>query len=275
MSAQVLNLRPLNSGGNADLYIGQRSDNGEQVVVKYLRDHNLPHARKAFFREVRILAQGRRGLVPLLSQDMNAERPYYVMPYLKGGSLTPHAGRLVANQLHAIATEVGLSVADLHAHGVAHGDVKPDNVLIADDGHLRVADPLGNGVGCTVLFSQHHGGTPGYWAPEVRAGGAISFPGDVYSYGATLYELLTGRRPQDGQRLDPTSESYLDAPMIMGIITACCQSSPSARPSMQEVLRMLRGERWATIQAARMQRQGLLATVCVIGLVCAGLRLAK
>jgi serine/threonine protein kinase len=176
MSAQVLDLRPLNSGGNADVYIGRRSDNGEQVVVKYLRDHNLPHARKAFLREVRILAQGRRGLVPLLSQDMNAERPYYVMPYLKGGSLTRHAGRLAANQLHAVATEVGLAVADLHAHGVAHGDIKPDNILIADDGHLRVADPLGNGIGCTVLFSQHHGGTPGYWAPEVRTGGANFFP---------------------------------------------------------------------------------------------------
>jgi serine/threonine protein kinase len=275
MSAHVLNLRPLNSGGNGDVYIGERSDNGECVVVKYLRDHHLPHARKAFLREVRILAQGRRGLVPLLSQDVIGKRPYYVMPYMKGGSLTRHAGRLTLAQLHSIATEVGLSLLDLHVHGVAHGDIKPDNVLISDDGHLRVADPLGNGLGCTVLFSQHHGGTPGYWAPEVQAGGAISFPGDVYSYGATLFELLTGSRPQDGQHLDPTLGNNGNAPKITEIIMACCQSDPRKRPSMQEVLRILRGEEWTAIQTERMQRQGLLAAVCVIGLVCVGLRLAK
>jgi serine/threonine protein kinase len=206
---------------------------------------------------------------------MNAERPYYVMPYLKGGSLTRHAGRLAEAQLQAVATEVGLSLADLHAHGVAHGDIKPDNVLISDDGHLRVADPLGNGMGCTVLFSQHHGGTPGYWAPEVHAGGAISFPGDVYSYGATLFHLVTGCRPQDGQQLDRTMGSNVGAPKIMEIIMACCQSDPTTRPTMPEVLRILRGEHWTAIQAERIQRQGFLAVVCLIGLLFVGVRLAK
>jgi serine/threonine protein kinase len=203
--------------------------------------------------------------MPLLFADMKAERPYYVMPYLMGGSLTRYAGRLTDNQLHTIATEVALALAGLHAAYVAHGDVKPDNVLVSQDGRLQVSDPLGNGVGCTVLFSEHHGGTPGYWAPEVRAGGPISYAGDVYSFGATLYELLTGRRPRDGQRLDPSSEGYVNAPKIRQIITACCQSDPHARPSMQEVLRMLRGEQWADIQASRKQRQELVSAACVIG----------
>ena len=94
-----------------------------------------------------------------------------------------------------------VTLANLHAGYDVHGDVKPDNVLVTQEGRLQVADPLGNGSVFTMLFFENHGGTPGYWAPEVRAGGPISYAGDVHSYGATLYELLTGRRPRDGQRL--------------------------------------------------------------------------
>ena len=266
MSWRIVNLRPLHSGGNGDVFIGQRTDNGDQVVVKYLREHRMMYARKAFAREARFLARGFRGLIPLLSWDMNAERPYYVMPYLNGGPLSQYAGRLRADQIQAVAIELARTLSNLHAAYEVHGDFKPDNVLLKPDGQLKVADPLGNGTIFTVLFSQNHGGTPGYWAPEVGAGGSISYPGDVYSYGATLYELVTGQRPRDGQRLDPGAEGYHRAPKIWEIIAACCQIDPGARPTMQEVLRMLRGERWASILATRLQREEL-AAACVIGCI--------
>lgn len=274
MSAQIVDMRPLRMGGNGDLFLGRRGDNGEFVVVKYLRDHHLSHVRRAFAREVRILRRRFRGLVPVLFADPDGPRPYYVMPYLPGGSVAAHAGRLSAGQLQTVATEVATALADLHAQWIAHGDVKPDNILLSADGHLSVADPLGNGLGCTMLFSENHGGTPGYWAPEVAAGGEISRPGDVYSYGATLYHLSTGARPRDGQRLDPPP-GYESAPKIWEIIAACCQANPSGRPSMREVLRMLRGERWVDIETERRQRHGLVTAACVVGglfLVTAALR---
>jgi eukaryotic-like serine/threonine-protein kinase len=267
MSFRFVILNALPPGGNGDLFIGQRTDNGEYVVAKFLREHHLPHARRAFEREVRILASKPMGLVPVLGWNIDTERPYYVMPYFTGGSLTRYAGNLTDTQLHVVATELALKLASLHAGWCAHGDVKPDNILVDQEGQLRLADPLGNGLGCTGLFSQNNtGGTPGYCAPEVRAGGPISNAGDAYSYGATLYELLTGRRPQDGQRLHPTLEGYRNVPRIREVIEACCQFDSNARPTMQEVLRVLRGERWAGIQAARKQRQQLVA-VCVIGIV--------
>jgi hypothetical protein len=80
-----------------------------------------------------------------------------------------------------------------------------------------------------------------------------------------MYHLLTGQRPQDGYQLDAASEGYVNAPIIQGIIAAYCQYDPHARPTMEEVLRMLRGEVWADVQAGRRQRQGL-AAACVIGL---------
>jgi serine/threonine-protein kinase len=161
------------------LFIGQRDDNGSNVVVKYLREYRVDHARRAFKREVRILQRKLRGVVPLLFANADADRPYYVMPYLGGGTLTQYAGRLNDHQLQIIAVELAGILANLHAALEAHGDVKPDNVLVTHDGRLQVADPLGNGTVFTMLFSENHGGTPGYWAPEVRVGGSISRAGDV------------------------------------------------------------------------------------------------
>lgn len=266
MSCEIVIIRALRSGGNGDLFIGQRSDTREYVVVKYLREWRLAHARRAFAREVRVLERKLGGLMPLLFANTRTERPYYVMPYLSGGALSQYAGRLTDGQLHNIAAELARTLANLHAAYDVHGDIKPDNVLATQDGRLQVADPLGNGTIFTVLFSQNHGGTPGYWAPEIRAGGSISRAGDVYSYGATLYELLTGRRPRDGQRLDPSSEDCVRAPEIRQIIAACCQTDPDARPCMQEVLRMLKGETWADLQAARKRRLDLMAA-CVIAVL--------
>jgi serine/threonine protein kinase len=265
MSYQVLLLRPLASGGNADVQLGQRSDTGARVVVKFLREWNLDHARKAFEREVRIVGQNLPGMVPILFADVQTQRPYYVMPYLTGGSVTKHAGRFSEQQLLAVAADAARSLAVLHERRIAHGDCKPDNILITDQGRLQLADPLGNGIGCTVLFSQNHGGTPGYWAPEVCGGRPISQAGDVYSYGATLYHLLTGLKPKDEQRLDQLVRGYSAHPTIIEIIAACCQPTPCLRPTMREVLRMCSGVRWADIQIERQQQRVTVA--CTVGLL--------
>ncbi len=264
MSYQLICLGPLRSGGNADLQIGRRSDTGEQVVVKFLREFHLLHARKGFAREVRILSQNLPGMMRILFADTEAERPYYVMPFLSGGSLAQYAGRLSDEQLLAVALEVGRSLAALHSRHVSHGDIKPDNILVSGDGTLQVADPLGNGIGCTVLFSQNHGGTPGYWAPEVCAGKPISQPGDVYSYGAMLYHLFTGCKPQDGQRLDLALRGHSRAQKIQEMVAACCHREPAARPSMLEALRLLNGACWTDIEQSRQQQRELTA-VCALG----------
>ncbi len=268
MSFSVVNLSPWRSGGYGDLCIGPRTDTGESVVVKFLRDYQHADARKAFERQVLILAAKPRGFVPLLGGDTEAEIPYYVMPFFPRGSLTRYAANLSDYQLLGIARELAVTLAAFHERWCAHGDVKPDNVLVSQEGRLLVADPMGNGLGCTGLFSLNNtGGTPGYRAPEVRAGGPISKAGDVYSYGATLYALLTGHRPQDGQRLDLILNGYGNAPRIQEVVAACCQFDSNERPTMQEVLRVLRGEQWASIRAERKQRQQLMAVACLIGIV--------
>jgi serine/threonine protein kinase len=275
MSSQIpiVNLRPLNAGGNGDVFVGQRSDNGQELAVKILRESQDPHARKSFAREIRILAQKLNGLVPLLSYCLDGERPYYVMPYFVRGPLTRYAGKLPPTNLNAVAMALATTLAGLHARNISHGDIKPDNILVSNDGNLQVGDPLGNGFGCTVLFSQNHGGTPGYWAPEVKAGGSISNPGDSFSYAATLSHLLTGLKPQDGQQFDQLSRWYPNLSKICEIITASSQLDPKARATMPEVLRMLKGATWADILASRKQVQDLLKLGAFVGGIALFLRM--
>jgi len=148
----------------------------------------------------------------------------------------------------------------LHGSWISHGDIKPDNVLLDQDGHLRVSDPLGNGLGCTILISENCGGTPGYWAPEVQAGQPITQAADVHSFGATIYHLLTGLTPRDGERLDLIADKVGSSPKAREIIAACCQQKPDARPKIGDVLRMLRGDTWAAIRDERQRlREGLTA----------------
>lgn len=264
--ALVLNLQYLASGGYGDLYVGNLSSNGMTVVVKFLREYKDHHARRVFDREIQILRRRLRGLVPLLSWNTGVERPYYLMPYLTGGQLSRYAGRLPESQLYEVALDLARTLANFHFSVGTHGDFKPPNILVSEDGRLHVADPAGNGFGCTILFSQGVRGTPAYWAPEVAAKG-ISRAGDVYSYGATLYELLTGRPPRQGERPNPTAEGYVVVPKIRELINCCCQSDANARPTMQEVVRMLKGTSWDDILEERIRGEGLLKGLGVVASV--------
>lgn len=265
MTSQVpiVNLRLLNSGGYGEVFLGQRTDNGGEVIIKFLRDAHLPHNRSAFLREIKVLARRIPGLVPLLGWDIKAARPWYMMPYVERGSLTQYAGLLNERQLHHVAQVLASTLARLHALYIVHGDVKPDNILISRGGPL-VADPLGSGLGCTRLFSENHGGTPGYCAPEIRQGAPISYAGDVYSYGATLYHLDRGQRPQDGMRPDEMFAAREGHSLVEQIIIACCHPNPMFRPTMPEIVRLLAGESWESI-ASRRQAEGLVKVVGVVG----------
>jgi serine/threonine protein kinase len=255
--AHFVRVRHFASGGNGDLYVGQLRNTGDMAVVKVLREFRDPHARRAFEREVQILGRNLPGVVPLLFADTRAEQPYYVMPLLSGGPLSQYVGRLDGKQAYAVAAEMARTLAHFHAAIGSHGDYKPANVLVSSTGELKVADPSGNGLGCTLFVAQNPAGTVGYWAPEVAVKG-ISREGDVYSFGASIYELVTGWPPRDGQQFGPTPWQQAGAPKLWEVIACCCQADPKARPTMQEVVQMLEGATWGEIQAARQRTMEVL-----------------
>jgi serine/threonine protein kinase len=241
----------LDEGGAGELWLGFWPRFGVNVVGKYLREKADPTARRGFAREIRILQRNFRGFVRLFAADSTAAAPYYIMEYFAGGSLVRWAGSLNRLQLGQIALDASTYLAALHAWGIAHGDLKPQNFLLGNDGRVRIADPIGCGWGCTQLFAENRGGTPGYWAPEILRGHSISPSADVWSLGASMYHLATGARPVDGTQFDFRYPICHTAPEIAEVVRACCQSNPDIRPSMNDIPLLLKGHAWATIRAGR------------------------
>jgi serine/threonine protein kinase len=269
--AKIELVRFINSGGRGDVHLGYVRATRRRVAVKYLRDRHIPHERRAFYREIDTLAKQLPGMVELLGFNKLADPPYYVMEYLGGGTLSQYAGRFSEKQLIPLAIGLANVLATFHSHCGAHGDYKPDNILAAQDGKLKLGDPAGNGFGFSVLLAPARGGTPGYWAPEIRSNGTVSREADVYSFGATLYHLVTGQRPVDGQALDPLAHGYRCPPRLREVILLCGRRNPKTRPTIQQVVRVLSGESWATICAEAQQQlerqNGLLGLALAFGLV--------
>jgi serine/threonine protein kinase len=262
-------VRLLKSGGRGDVHLGYVRQTNLWVAVKYPRDSHLPHQKQAFFREIDMLAKQLPGMVKLLAFDKLADPPYYVMEYLGGGTLTEYAGRLSEQHLLLLATGLANVLANLHGKCGAHGDYKPDNIFAGQDGKLKLGDPAGNGFGFSVLLAPARGGTPGYWAPEIRNNGAVSPQADVFSFGATLYHLVTGQKPVDGQELDPLANGFMCPSRLREVILLCTRTDPKTRPTMQQAVRVLGGESWASICAevqAQLERQkGFVGLTLAVG----------
>jgi serine/threonine-protein kinase len=261
-------IRPLDSGGRGDVHLYYFRTKSLQVAVKFLRDSHLRHQKRAFFREIDMLAKQLPGMVKLLDFNKLANPPYYVMEYLGGGTLTHYAGRLPEDHLLTLARGLANVLATFHSKCGPHGDYKPDNIFAAQDGKLKLGDPAGNGFGFSVLLAPARGGTPGYWAPEIQNNGTVSPQADVFSFGATLYHLVTGRRPVDGQQLDPLANGFMCPSRLREVILLCTRTDPKTRPTMQHVVRFLDGESWASIRAeveAQLERQKGFVGLTLVG----------
>jgi serine/threonine-protein kinase len=141
-------------------------------------------------------------VVGVLDQGTDSHTAYLVMEYIKG-----HTLRDVINTKGALAPRLALALIDpvveglgaAHAAGFIHRDVKPENVLIADDGRIKIGD---FGLARAVTTSTSTGallGTVAYLSPELVLGNPADARSDVYSVGIMLYEMLTGQQPFTGE----------------------------------------------------------------------------
>ena len=209
------------SGGTSTVYRGIDVRLDRPVAVKVM-DSRYAGDRQFLTRfqlEARTVARLRNpGLVAVYDQGLNSEGsryPYLVMELIEGGTLRElldERGPMPPHAVVAVLRPVLGGLAAAHLAGLVHRDVKPENVLISDDGQVKIADfGLVRAVAAAGITSASIIlGTAAYLSPEqVRDGNAI--PGsDVYSAGVLTYEMLTGHTPFTGdsalsiayQRLD-------------------------------------------------------------------------
>ncbi|MCA9527603.1 MAG: protein kinase, partial [Myxococcales bacterium] len=212
------------------------------VALKVMHDELLPEAadRGAFaeaVRRVRRLSQ--QNIVRLYEQEETDDRCYYTMQLLEGLPLRKVVGlrrereqRFTVREVEPIFNQITMALGHAHRHTV-HGNLKPENILILPD-VLKLTDVGSYAFVDRARFvaAQQEAGRGGYLAPELIAGEALTPQADIYSLGALLYELLTGK--PFGPEAIPVSK-LLDKPDeaqpggIDRIISRATAKAPTAR----------------------------------------------
>lgn len=236
--------RQLGIGGMAVVVLAHDTTLDRRVAVKLLADRRDGDAglRERFLREGRFAAQlSHPNVVAVYDSGEEDGQPYIVMECVEGASLAEELhrrGTLPAAEVIELGRQACSGLAHAHARGLVHRDVKPQNLLLREDGTLKVADfgiaRAGDGSAAiteagTIL------GTAAYMAPEVVQGEPATPASDVYSLGAVLYELLAGRPPRgtDLAQLAETAVSPLgmDVPRpLESAIMRSLEPDPGRRP---------------------------------------------
>jgi serine/threonine-protein kinase len=180
---------------------------GPDLVAKLLRPELAGdrRIRDLFLREEAALRDLEHdSIVALRDLVVESGRLALVMEYVNGPNLrrflADSGGRLPAGEVTEIGTQLAAALAVAHAHGVVHLDLKPENVLVVGGTQPTKVKISDFGVASLLLDAGQtgtapSGGTPGYTAPELAAGGAATTAADVYALGVLLAEMLTGARP--------------------------------------------------------------------------------
>jgi Tol biopolymer transport system component len=201
--------RELGHGGMATVYLAPDLQQRRPVALKVLhRELGALLGADRFLREIALTASLQHPhVLPLFESGEAAGLLYYVMPFVAGESLRVRLARerqLPVGEAVRIAVEVAAALEYAHRHGVVHRDVKPENLLLAEDGSALVADfgialAVSNAGGERLTQPGVSLGTPQYMAPEQALGQrAVDARADVYALGAVLYEMLVGEPPFTG-----------------------------------------------------------------------------
>jgi serine/threonine protein kinase len=254
-------VRQLAAGGMGTVWLAQDERLERPVALKLLHPQpGLSRAEaelvsKRALREARLTARLHHpNAVPVYDVVEHDGQPCLIMQYLPSRSLQAileQRGTLPPAEVARIGAQVAAALAAAHQAGIVHRDVKPGNVLIAEDGTVKLTDfGVSHALGDASLTSTGMvTGTPAYLAPEVARGVPSSFASDVHSLGATLYAAAEGAPPYgSGQnpmatlhrvasgRPNPPSRGGPLNPLLGRMLA----TDPAQRPAMPEVADTLR-----------------------------------
>ncbi|HEV7559142.1 MAG TPA: serine/threonine-protein kinase, partial [Kofleriaceae bacterium] len=247
----------LGTGTMGRVYAAWEPELDRNVAIKLVRDDSAP-ARARLLREAQAMAKLAHPNVVTVHEvgaiGDGDDGVFVAMELVDGESLRAWANsqRSWRDRI-AMLVEVARGLAAVHAAGVIHRDVKPDNIIIGRDGRARLGDfglarsettaiePTGNTL---AVGSSAVAGTPAYMAPEVLHGDAADAASDQFSFGVTAYEIVFGARPFPGRtwaEIAMASATTSPAPLagprwIDATIRRCLAVDPARRfPSMQAV----------------------------------------
>ncbi len=241
-------LEKIGTGGMSDVYKAKDHKLNRLVAVKVLKQEFSENEN--FVSKFRVEAQSTAGLMhPNIVNvyDVGDEDGvnYIVMELVDGITLKKYIekkSRLSVKEAVSIAIQVAMGLEAAHNNNIIHRDIKPQNIMISKEGKVKVTDfgiakaATSNTITSNVMGSVH------YTSPEQARGGYSDAKSDIYSLGITLFEMLTGRVPFNGdttvaiaikhiQEELPSPADYSDdIPIsVEKIVLKCCQKSPDRR----------------------------------------------
>ena len=280
-------LRVLDQGGVGVVYTAYDQLLDRVVALKTIRtDRSTSTDVGRFIREAKALARlSHPNIVPIHDVSISGGQVFLAMELIRGRTLRQHLaelGRPPHASIVALFIEAGRGLAAVHQAGLVHRDFKPDNVMVGEDGRVRVLDfglvrdaqgdpshEPGTPDALAVDLTATGGvlGTPAYMAPEQHQGAAADARSDVYSFCASLYEALYGERPFVADSYEalraatlagavrPPAQARVSA-WLRDVVLRGLQADPGARwPAMEPLLAALASDP----EARRRRRLRVLA----------------
>jgi hypothetical protein len=246
----------LGTGGMGQVFLGV-SPSGRHVAVKLIHQVHAgtEQFRERFAREIEMARRvGGFHTAPVVDADPHADPPWMVTAYIDGPSLEEAVGRygpLPAGQVRALGAGLAEGLAAIHAHGLVHRDLKPGNVIMAEDGPRIIDFGIARAVDSTGLTSTGAVvGTFSYMSPEQVRGDPVRSASDVFALGSVLAFAATGRPPFGSDTAAAVMFRVVGQPPdlarvadegLRALIEACLAKSPEHRPTVPAVLAALTG----------------------------------
>lgn len=246
----------IGTGGMADVYKARCHKLNRYVAIKVLKaEYSL---NKNFVSKFRVEAQSAAGLMhPNIVNvyDVGEEDGmyYFVMELVEGITLKNYIEKkmsLSAKEAISIAIQVSMGIEAAHNNGIIHRDIKPQNIIISKEGKVKVADFGIARATTSDTITSHAMGSVHYTSPEQARGGYSDAKSDIYSIGISMFEMVTGRVPFDGETTVAIAIKHIqeelpsprlfvpDLPIsVEQIIFKCTQKNPDRRyPNMGELI---------------------------------------
>jgi len=242
-------LEKIGSGGMAEVFKGKDHKLNRFVAIKVLKSDY--RSDEVFIKKFLSEAQAAAGLMHpnvVNVYDVGQDRGLYymVMELVEGITLKDYIekkGKISAKETVSISIQMVTGLQAAHNHHIIHRDIKPQNIIISKDGKVKVTDfGIARATTSTQTISTSVMGSVHYTSPEQARGGVVDEKSDIYSIGITMYEMVTGHVPFDGdstvtvalkhlqEQIVSPSEEVPDIPYSLEcIIMKCTQKNPQLR----------------------------------------------